>query len=95
MGLMGTIGIFVFIANQMDSWNVNPIMTKRKWVDLSKNDLPAITFCHQGNTRMAFAERLIQAANEKSPKAKLYIPSTPNIDLILWHAQLIVCAVKC
>ena len=29
----------------------------------------------------------------RSPK--LYIPSTLNIDLILWHTQLIVCAVKC
>ena len=26
---------------------------------------------------------------------KLYIPSTLNIDLMLWYAQLIVCAVKC
>ena len=26
---------------------------------------------------------------------KLYIPSTLNIDLILWHRQLIACAVKC
>ena len=29
------------------------------------------------------------------PQAKLYIPSTLNINLILWHTQLIVCAVKC
>ena len=28
-------------------------------------------------------------------QAKLYIPSTLNIDLILWHTQLIVYAVKC
>ena len=27
--------------------------------------------------------------------AKLYNPSTLNLDLILWHTQLIVCAVKC
>ena len=27
--------------------------------------------------------------------AKLYIPSTLNIDLILWQTQLIVYAVKC
>ena len=27
--------------------------------------------------------------------SKLYIPSTLNIDLKLWHTQLIVCAVKC
>ena len=26
--------------------------------------------------------------------SKLYIPSTLNIDLILWRTQLIVCAVK-
>ena len=25
----------------------------------------------------------------------IYIPSTLNIDLTLWHTQLIVCAVKC
>ena len=25
---------------------------------------------------------------------KLYIPSTLNIDLVLWHTQLIVCAEK-
>ena len=28
-------------------------------------------------------------------QSKLSIPSTLNIDLILWHTQLIVCAVKC
>ena len=28
-------------------------------------------------------------------RAKCYIPSTLNIDLKLWHTQLIVCAVKC
>ena len=29
------------------------------------------------------------------PFPKLYIPSTLNIDLILWHPQLIVDAIKC
>ena len=28
------------------------------------------------------------------PSPKLYTPSTPNIDLILWHTHWIVCAVK-
>ena len=28
-------------------------------------------------------------------KSKLYIPSTINIDLILWHPQLTVDAFKC
>ena len=30
-----------------------------------------------------------------SETSKLYIPYTLNIDLIVWHTQLIVCAVKC
>ena len=32
---------------------------------------------------------------ELTAAAKSYIPRTLNIDLILWHTQLIVCAVKC
>ena len=28
-------------------------------------------------------------------ESKVYIPSTLNIDLILWQTPLIVCAVKC
>ena len=38
------------------------------------------------------AERRIK---ELDFQAKLYIPSTLNIDLMLWNTQLIVCAVKC
>ena len=34
-------------------------------------------------------------AGELNPGPKLYIPSTLNIDLMLWHTKLIVCAVKC
>ena len=33
--------------------------------------------------------------SRSSYSPKLYIPSTLNIDLMLWHTQLIVCAVKC
>ena len=29
---------------------------------------------------------------QSMPDTKLYIPSAPNIDIILWHTQLIVCA---
>ena len=33
--------------------------------------------------------------NKVKDSSKLYIASSLNIDLILWHTQLIVCAVKC
>ena len=36
---------------------------------------------------------LLPLKSQGSPK--LYIPSTLNIDLILWHTQLILCALKC
>ena len=40
-----------------------------------------------GKKRMAFSSFALNP--------KLYIPSMLNIDLILWHTQSIVCAVKC
>ena len=70
MGILGTVFMSFFVASQVDSWGSNPILPTRKWIDLSKVDFPAITFCHQGNTRMAFVERMIQAADERSPKMK-------------------------
>ena len=39
---------------------------------------------------LIFAKNLFKS----TPKPKLYIPSTPNIDLIQWHTHWIVCAVK-
>ena len=43
-----------------------------------------IAVVHYGNTGCGVFKR----------GSKLYISSTLNIDLILWHTQLIVCAVK-
>ena len=37
----------------------------------------------------------IYSAPKSSLYPKLYTPSTLNITLILWHTQLIVCAIKC
>ena len=53
------------VFDQIESWSLNPIISSRKWVKLSEVDFPAITFCHQGNTRLEFAERLLSSADEK------------------------------
>ena len=58
------------VFDQIESWSLNPIISSRKWVKLSEVDFPAITFCHQGNTRLEFAERLLSSADEKSLKIK-------------------------
>ena len=39
-------------------------------------------------------KRGIKNVFKKRLQPKLYIPSTLNTDYLLWHAQLIVCAVK-
>ena len=68
--------------------------------------MPAMTsfICYQIPTGCSWSEALIVASNnpqyderllvELRVQSKLYIPSTPNIDVILWHTQLNVCAVK-
>ena len=70
IGILGIAGISILFFIQIQSWNTNPIMSTRKRIDLSEVELPAITFCHQGNTRTEIADRLIQAADEKSPKIR-------------------------
>ena len=70
MGLLGIFGISCLFFIQIESWSSNPIIVSRKWVDLPEVEFPAITFCHQGNTRLEVADRLLQAADEKSPKLR-------------------------
>ena len=70
IGILGIAGMSVLFFIQIQSWNMNPIVSTRKWIDLSEVELPAITFCHHGNTRTEIADRLIQAADEKSPKIR-------------------------
>ena len=71
--LIGIFGIscMIFLINGLiETYSLNPIMANRKWVDLSEIDLPAITFCHQGNTRLEVAERLLQVADEDAEKVR-------------------------
>ena len=70
MAILGTVLMSIFVKYQVESWGLNPIISSREWIDLSKVDFPAITFCHQGNTRMAIADRLMQVADEKSSKMR-------------------------
>ena len=37
---------------------------------------------------------LTRSRPEEGKETKIYIPSTLNTDYLLWHTQLIVCAVK-
>ena len=58
------------VYDQIEFWTLNPEISSMKRVDLSEVDFPAITFCHQGNTRMAIADKLLKLASEKAPKVK-------------------------
>ena len=70
MWILGSIYMSMIISDQFESWNLNPTITSRKWIDLSEVEAPAITFCHQGNTRLEVADRLLQAADENSVKVR-------------------------
>ena len=70
MDLIGFATMIYLIGSTIETFGMNPIMSSRKWVDLSEIDFPAITFCHQGNTRMEIAERLMQVADEDSLKLR-------------------------
>ena len=70
MWIIGSIYMIMIISDQFESWNLNPTISSRKLIDLSEVEAPAITFCHQGNTRLEVADRLLQAAGENSVKVR-------------------------
>ena len=58
IGIVGTIWAFFFIGSQFQMWNENPWLSTKADVDLSQLNYPAITFCSDGATKYAVAERL-------------------------------------
>ena len=70
MWVLGSIYVSIILFHTFESWNLNPTISSRKWIDLSEVVAPAITFCHQGNTRMEVADRLLQAAGDNSVKVR-------------------------
>ena len=56
---------------------------------------PLINWCWKFINSLKFSRMsLLLRVVHSNLTTKLYIPSTLNIDLILWHIQLILCAVK-
>ena len=70
VGITGAIFMSIIVYDQIRSWHLNPIMSTRKWVNLSEVDFPAITFCHKGNTRLELPERLVKAAGNNGSKIR-------------------------
>ena len=52
IGLTGFVFMCIIVYYQTKLWYLYPIMSSRKWINISEVDFPAITFCHQGNTRL-------------------------------------------
>ena len=70
MYILGSIYMIMIISDQFESWNLNPTISSRKLIDLSEVEAPAITFCHQGNTRLEAADRLLQASGDSNEKVR-------------------------
>ena len=60
------------VIDQVSSWKDNPVISSKTWIDLSEVDFPAVTLCHQGNTRLTGAERINNAMQDKSPKIRQF-----------------------
>ena len=60
------------------------------WFSIQHNNIISVNFMQYVNFLCTYVRRTFPSVVE----AKLYISSTLNIDLTLWHTQLIVCAVK-
>ena len=60
------------VIDQVSSWKDNPVISSKTWIDLSEVDFPAVTLCHQGNTRLTGAERINNAMRDKSPKIRQF-----------------------
>ena len=86
MWILGSICMSMLISDQFKSWHLNPTISSRKWINLSEVEAPAITFCHQGNTRMEVADRLLQAAGDDNEKVrKLQIRFLKHsVEYLLW-----------
>ena len=70
MWILGSIYVFIIIADQFETWRLNPTISSRKLIGLSEIEAPAITICHQGNTRMEVTDRLLRAAGTNNKKVK-------------------------
>ena len=62
----------------------NLFLALKRKIDYSK--------CHQGTINSS--KRYLYGTKNSRRTRTLYIPSTLNIDYLLWHTQLFVCAVK-
>ena len=65
-------------------------IAREDW-ELKNDDVQLVEKIGRGNFGDVYKGGLI-SENFFDLGSKLYIPSTLNIDLILWHTQLIVCA---
>ena len=70
MWILGSIYMTMIISDQFESRSLNPTISSRKLIDLSEVEAPAITFCHQGNTRLEAADRLLQASGDSNEKVR-------------------------
>ena len=73
-----------------------PKITNSSWNSINLEVFNDSLYPHEPLCLSRLPKSLLRLSSSSSsipsPWSKLYIPSTLNIDLILWHTQMIVCA---
>ena len=58
LGVVGSAYFVHLLVAQVNSWDKNSILISKELRSIDEIDFPAITFCAQGNTKYAIAERI-------------------------------------
>ena len=64
--IIGTLIVSYVIKNQIQSWQINAVVSNVAYVPLGQVDVPAVTLCHRGNSKFAIAERFGNAITNPS-----------------------------
>ena len=66
LGVVGSAYFAYLLLSQVNSWDENSILFSKQQRSINEIDFPAVTFCPQGNTKYAIAERIGNAMNRES-----------------------------
>ena len=70
LGVVGSAYFAYLLVAQVNSWDENSILVSKQQRSIDEIDFPAITFCAQGSTRYAIAERIGNAMHRESSFVK-------------------------
>ena len=70
LGVVGSAYFAYLLVSQVNSWDENFVLVSKQQRSINEIDFPAVTFCAQGSTKYAIAERIGNALHKESDFVK-------------------------